>query len=86
MNIQPLKTSVLKADKKQAEAVTKDLLAGETPSGKKPAKRVEIENGWQVTFPLKNDEGVKVDSVIFEFTKSAIGSKIRYDERIVNIS
>lgn len=86
MNIIPLKTSVLKADKKQAEALTKTLLEGKTPSGKHPAKRVEIENGWQVTFPLRNDEGERVESVIFEFTKTVIGAKIRYDEGIVTIS
>jgi hypothetical protein len=85
MTIVPLKTSVLRADKKQAEKVTEELLAGKTPNGKHPAKRVEIENGWQVTFPLKNENNERVESVIFEFTQTAAGAKIRYDERIVNV-
>jgi hypothetical protein len=82
---QPLKTTVLKADRKAAEAVTANLLSVTYASGKAVCQRVETSTGWQVNAPMLTAEGTKARCVVLEYIDDNGRISVKYDERVVTI-
>lgn len=83
---QKLNQSVIKADKAQAERITDELLAQTYPNSDKPIfKKKATDSGWKVYAPMETSEGKKCFCRCFEYQSNKIGSKIYWDERIVEI-
>ena len=82
-----LKSTVLHADKAQAESVTADLLSITYPkSGNPVARKVETGKGWQVLVPMIARDGEKKRCVVLEWIEVNGTKRFRYDPRVVTMT
>lgn len=76
-------TSLLKANKKHALALKKQLLACKTKKGNAIFTCKDIEHGFEITGKKKID-GMLTEIVVFRFTENP-GPKIEYDKDLITV-
>ena len=81
---QPLKATVLKANKETAEKISADLLSWKTTSGKQIVKREDNENGFCLRIPLYVESGERKMCKVFIYTNNPT-HKFEYDDRIITL-
>lgn len=79
-----MKTTVLKASKELADAISADLLSRLSPNGKHIFKRIEIENGFQIIGRKKNAAGEIVIDTVFRYI-SVPAPRFEYNEQLIKI-
>ena len=67
-----MKSTVIMADKTQAEQVSTTLLEVTLSNGKKPFRRIETGNGFEITGPIKQPDGTWKREVVFRYTESPL--------------
>ena len=83
---EPLKTTVLRADKAAAERATASLLAiTYQESGQRVCRRQETAAGWQVLMPMLTAAGKKEFCVCLQYANAGPGPRVSYDPRVVVI-
>ena len=80
-----MKRSILKASKKLAEDLSKSALAMKTKKGNPIFKRVEIENGFELHAPMKDENGKwkPAREVVFRYLNENGRQSIEWNEEAI---
>jgi hypothetical protein len=84
IQVNKMKTTVLKANTNLATKIANELLSLTTQSGKPTFFKIDVENGFEIFGKTRNSAGEIVKEVVFRFTVQPT-PRIDYNENLITI-